>query len=150
MTSASLSYHGFPCIHCEAFVPITKDMGTDNRNHCPFCLWSKHVDNQTPGDRASTCQKEMAPVGLTFKHEGVDKFGAMKQGEIMIVHKCTGCKIYNINRIAADDTPEKIIALFDASLKLSKKEKEKIAKEHIDLCEEKDRKEIMVQLYGKH
>lgn len=139
---------GFLCIHCQTFVPITQEMGTEYRNHCPYCLWSKHVDNQVPGDRASTCQKEMQPIGFTFKHEGVDKFGRKRQGELMIVHKCLGCKIYNINRIAADDTPEKITALFEESLKLPKKEKEKLEKEHIDLCQEKDRKEITIQLFG--
>jgi hypothetical protein len=30
------------------------------RNHCPACLWSKHVDVQ-PGDRAATCRGLMRP-----------------------------------------------------------------------------------------
>lgn len=140
---------GFPCIHCGKFIPITEYMGTDFRNHCPFCLWSKHVDDHTPGDRASPCQKEMQPLGLTFKHEGVDKYGRTRQGELMIVHKCRGCSTYNINRIAADDVPNQLMALFESSLTLPKKEMEKLEEKHIDLCREKDRKEITIQLFGK-
>ncbi|WP_265181671.1 RNHCP domain-containing protein [Geomicrobium sp. JCM 19055] len=33
------------------------------RNHCPSCLYSKHVD-VIPGDRASTCHSLMEPIDL--------------------------------------------------------------------------------------
>ena len=46
----------FRCHHCRADVPEDAP-GTRNRNHCPFCLWSRHVDIE-PGDRAAS---KMAP-----------------------------------------------------------------------------------------
>lgn len=52
---------GFVCEHCGAHVPPTAQ--TTPRNHCPFCLWSKHVDNN-PGDRANECQGLLKPIGI--------------------------------------------------------------------------------------
>jgi hypothetical protein len=75
--------------------------GGRNRNHCPFCLYSRHVDGRTPGDRASTCGALMAPVG-TF---------ARSKGEQVIVHRCLGCGFERHNRIAADDNFEEVMAL---------------------------------------
>ena len=37
---------GFFCAHCGKWVP---PLGYSSRNHCPFCLWSLHVDIN-PGD----------------------------------------------------------------------------------------------------
>ena len=38
-------------------------LGYTSRNHCPFCLWSLHVD-ENPGDRACECGGEMGIPGL--------------------------------------------------------------------------------------
>ena len=36
---------GFQCGHCRNFVNAEPFIsGVKNRNHCPCCLWSKHVD----------------------------------------------------------------------------------------------------------
>lgn len=67
--------------------------GGRHRNHCPFCLHSRHVDGRTPGDRASTCGSTMAPVGV-FERPG---------GEQCVVHRCLGCGFERHNRVAADD-----------------------------------------------
>ncbi|MEK7129489.1 MAG: RNHCP domain-containing protein, partial [Patescibacteria group bacterium] len=40
----------YECEHCGTSV-----MGGRYNNHCPSCLWSKHVDDKIPGDRASDC-----------------------------------------------------------------------------------------------
>ena len=40
--------NGFICAHCGKEV---EPLGYTSRNHCPFCLWSLHVDIN-PGDRA--------------------------------------------------------------------------------------------------
>ena len=54
----------FTCEHCgREVVPLTSG---SYRNHCPFCLYSKHVD-ALPGDRMSECGGLMEPVGLTYK-----------------------------------------------------------------------------------
>ena len=49
---------GFVCIHCGREV---KPLGYSSRNHCPFCLWSRHVDVH-PGDRANPCGGELEPI----------------------------------------------------------------------------------------
>lgn len=102
-------------------------MGTHHRNHCPHCLWSRHIDEKTPGDRQSKCGGLMEPVGLSFKDEGTDKYGKKIQGEIMIIHRCQNCNKETKNRIAGDDDPDKVFSL----------------------AEEKDKKEVKKQLWGE-
>ena len=48
----------FVCEHCG-----TKVVGDGYTNHCPKCLWSKHVDIM-PGDRAEDCQGLMRPIDI--------------------------------------------------------------------------------------
>src|SRR4051812_17498143 len=70
----------FKCRHCRAFVGIPPTGGR-NRNHCPLCLYSLHVDGKTPGDRASDCHSSMAPIG-TFYRPNLEQ---------VVVHRCLGC-----------------------------------------------------------
>ncbi|WP_220193259.1 RNHCP domain-containing protein [Ktedonospora formicarum] len=52
----------FKCRHCRRFVcPLPS--GGHHRNHCPFCLYSRHVDDRQSGDRLSTCGASMQPIG---------------------------------------------------------------------------------------
>lgn len=139
----------FYCCQCNQWVPFTHSMGTKHRNHCIFCLWSKHVDDQISGDRASKCQASMKPIGLTFKHEGVDKYGRQRQGEIMIVHECTACGKISINRIAADDSPEAILSIFQQSLDLDRDKKKKLVQNGIHLISLEKQDVVMKQLFGK-
>jgi hypothetical protein len=44
---------GFKCRHCRNFIGIPPSGGR-NRNHCPLCLHSVHLDD-APGDRAACC-----------------------------------------------------------------------------------------------
>jgi hypothetical protein len=82
----------FRCRHCKAMVgPVPS--GGRHRNHCPYCLYSRHVDGRVPGDRASDCGGTMAPIG-TFTRTG---------GEQVVVHQCLSCGFVRYNRIAADD-----------------------------------------------
>ena len=67
--------------------------GGRQRNHCPYCLHSLHMDGRTPGDRASGCRALMAPVGVF----------ARPKGEQALVHRCLGCGFERHNRVAADD-----------------------------------------------
>ena len=67
--------------------------GGRQRNHCPYCLHSLHVDGRTPGDRASGCRALMAPTGVF----------ARPNGEQALVHRCLGCGFERHNRVAADD-----------------------------------------------
>jgi len=80
---------GFTCSHCGLVVlPVTNG---SYRNHCPFCLYSKHVD-VAPGDRMSGCGGLMKPVGLRFK----------SAKGFQIVHECLRCGETSVNRIAQD------------------------------------------------
>ena len=130
-------------------VPTGRFMGTLHRNQCPFCLYSKHVDLKVPGDRKSACLGAMEPVGLTFKEEGVDKYGKPRQGELMIIHHCLKCNKFSINRIAADDDPQAIMAVFENSLKTETEIVTELRELGIRLLSEKDREEIRRQLFGK-
>jgi len=140
---------GFGCCHCKQWVPFSKFMGTAHRNHCPFCLWSRHVDLEKPGDRMSQCQAGMKPIGLTFKHEGVDKYGRRRQGELMLIHECTGCGKISINRIAADDSEEAILRVFEESQKLPQRKRDKLKKEGIEALLAESKEEVLTQLYGR-
>lgn len=140
---------GFKCCNCGQWVPLSKFMGTKHRNHCSFCLWSKHVDLKKPGDRKSKCQAKMKPIGLTFKHEGVDKYGRLRQGEIMLIHECVKCGKISINRIAGDDNTEAILRVFEESQRLPPEKKGRLEHNNIEVLSKEKREEIFVQLFGK-
>ena len=82
----------FKCGHCKAFIGPTV-AGGRHRNHCPLCLYSRHVDDRQMGDRASTCRALMAPIGYFYR----------PKGEQVVVHRCLGCGFERHNRVAADD-----------------------------------------------
>jgi hypothetical protein len=90
----------FKCGHCRTFVGPTI-WGGRHRNHCPICLYSRHVDRSHPGDRASDCRSMMEPIGA-FARPG---------GEQVIVHRCRGCGIERHNRVAADDSLHVLLRL---------------------------------------
>jgi hypothetical protein len=109
---------GFPCKHCQAFVSCDGLLsGVHNRNHCPYCLWSRHLDWHAPGDRLSACKALMRPLGLTVKQ--VHKRYTAGPGELMLIHCCQECGQVSINRLAADDVPQAVLAVFEASVRLS-------------------------------
>lgn len=142
---------GFRCDHCGGWVPISEYIGTHHRNHCPSCLWSKHVDLEKPGDRKASCGAGMEPVGLTFKREGFDKYGRPRRGELMLIHHCTNenCGKISINRIAGDDSPEEILRVFERSQRIDANLREEIINADIKLLTRSDEVEIRTQLFGK-
>jgi len=85
----------FVCENCKQKVPKAK--GTF-RNHCPFCLYSRHVDEVLPGDRKSTCGSLMQPI----------KVEKDNKREWMIIHQCLKCKKISRNKIATNDDREKL------------------------------------------
>ena len=84
----------FKCEHCGADV-----VGDGYTNHCPQCLWSKHVDNN-PGDRESTCGGMMKPISITVQKNGY-----------IITHKCTECGKEINQHSAENDNVDAIIAI---------------------------------------
>jgi hypothetical protein len=89
----------FRCVHCDLDVPATA-MGTAHRNHCPACLWSRHVDVEA-GDRASDCHASMEPIAIAVRGDG----------EWVLIHRCKGCDELKSNRIAGDDSPLLLLRL---------------------------------------
>jgi hypothetical protein len=69
--------------------------GTRHRNHCPSCLWSRHLDGAVPGDRAASCAAAMEPIAVSVHNDG----------EWALVHRCDGCATVHVTRIAGDDNP---------------------------------------------
>ena len=89
----------FECKHCGRTV-VPQGAGSDHRNHCPYCLFSQHLDI-TPGDREADCGGVMEPIAVWVR----------KNGEWAIIHRCKVCGALSSNRIAADDNPMKLMSL---------------------------------------
>jgi hypothetical protein len=100
----------FRCRHCRAFVGALPS-GGNHRNHCPFCLYSRHVDGDVPGDRASACGGSMAPAGAY----------ARPKGEHVLVHRCLECGRERHNRIAADDDFQLVLNLPPAEPRVTRR-----------------------------
>lgn len=106
----------FTCIHCDLPISCAPALaGVINRNHCPICLWSRHLDWREAGDRRSNCRAAMEPVGLTLKPSR-NKYAQERDGELMLVHRCTHCSKLVANRIAADDDSAALLALCHAPM----------------------------------
>lgn len=84
----------FTCEHCGFFVT-----GNGYTNHCPKCLWCKHVD-VNPGDRASECGGMMQPFSWT-----------MDKQEFIVIHKCAKCGFVRRNKMSPEDDMNALIAL---------------------------------------
>ena len=87
--SRNLENQSFSCLNCKKAVP-SLDNGS-YRNHCPYCLYSLHVDI-SPGYRKSPCHGLMPGVSLkTHSKKGYQ-----------IIHKCLKCGAKRANIIAND------------------------------------------------
>lgn len=87
----------FICKNCGNKV---EKLGYTCRDHCPSCLYSKHVD-VNPGDRAETCHGDLVPVSVEL---------SPKKGYV-IVYKCEKCGVIRKNKAADDDNMNLIIEL---------------------------------------
>jgi DNA-directed RNA polymerase subunit RPC12/RpoP len=138
----------FRCIRCKNHVssdPILA--GVNNRNHCPYCLHSRHVDWRKAGDRMAACKAEMRPVGLTLKLSP-KKYASENSGELMLVHQCADCGKLSINRIAADDDYDRILEVYEASLQNGMQFQEEMREVQIRFLGPQDRQTIVCQLWG--
>lgn len=81
----------FTCENCSKTIEIHPEGSA--RNHCPFCLHSKHMDLNFPGDRASTCLWIMKPIDIDHK----------KNKGWMVKHSCIKCNKEMLNKVAPDD-----------------------------------------------
>ena len=86
----------FICEHCHKEV---EKLGYTARDHCPYCLYSKHVDIN-PGDRLNKCQGLMKPISIE-KYKNTYK----------IIYKCLKCGQIHKNIMATDDNYDLIVKL---------------------------------------
>lgn len=86
----------FICENCG--MEVKKAMYTA-RDHCPYCLYSKHLDIN-PGDRLNTCHGLMKPIGI-------EKF----KDKYKIIYKCSKCGEIHRNITLNDDNMDEIIRL---------------------------------------
>jgi hypothetical protein len=121
--------NNFVCVNCGRQVS-GEALGTQNRNHCPFCLYSLHLDLHKPGDRLSVCHGLMRPLGLSNKADG----------EICLVHRCQKCGALNKNRLAGDDEADQVLAVYRQSINQPVK--------GIALLAKDAEREIITQLFG--
>lgn len=91
----------FVCEHCGAEVK-----GNGFTNHCPKCLWAKHVDIN-PGDRLSMCHGMMKPIEISKKE---DKYS--------VIHECVKCGLLKPNKVSPEDD-------FEIVLKIAKERSDK-------------------------
>lgn len=87
---------GFVCENC--YMKVEK-LNYTARDHCPYCLFSKHVDIN-PGDRNNDCKGMLVPIGIE-KYKNTYK----------IIYKCSKCGDYHKNIMANDDDFDKIVGL---------------------------------------
>jgi hypothetical protein len=139
----------FKCKQCGLFVSSNRELaGVNNRNHCPGCLWSRHMDLDLPGDRKSTCRSRMEPIGLTCK-QVLKHYPQNSSGELMLIHNCTGCGKLSINRIAADDDAMEIYQIYLGSELLSSELKAQVLQTGITMLCAKDLITVQCQLFGR-
>ncbi len=148
MRTRPASFGDFRCAHCHAIVSSAHLLsGVNNRNHCPYCLWSCHLDLFAAGDRLSACKAPMKPIGLTMKR-GRNKYQRKARGELMLIHECTECQTLSINRIAADDDSETVMAVFRASFALGHEIISLCQQHGILILSEEHIETVHAQLYG--
>ena len=84
---------------CENCGKEINKLGYTARDHCPYCLYSKHVDIN-PGDRENTCKGLLEPIGIE-KYKDTFK----------IIYKCKICRETHKNIVHSDDNNDLIIEL---------------------------------------
>ncbi len=148
MRTRLATFGDFRCAHCHAIVSSAHLLsGVNNRNHCPYCLWSCHLDLFAAGDRLSACKAPMKPIGLTMKR-GRNKYQREARGELMLIHECIECRTLSINRIAADDDSETVIAVFQESFTLGHQIYSRCQQFGIAILGTEHTEMVYTQLYG--
>jgi len=82
----------FVCHHCGKSVK-----GNGYTDHCPWCLWSRHVD-VNPGDRMANCHGDMEPETVEYRTQ-----------EYLIYYTCTKCGYNYRVKAAKDDNLDELV-----------------------------------------
>jgi len=85
---------------CEVCGKEVLKLNYTARDHCNFCLSSKHVD-ENPGDRNSKCLGTLVPISI--EKGSKDKY--------KIVYKCNKCGMIKRNVMAIDDNFDKVLEI---------------------------------------
>ena len=85
----------FTCEHCGYHV-----IGTGYTDHCPQCLFGKHVDLVIPGDRLAICRGLLEPIGLQTVN-----------GKQQIIFRCQTCKQIKYCKVAPNDNQDILVSL---------------------------------------
>ena len=96
MKKFTMKDENFICENCGHNV---EKLNYTARDHCPICLYSKHVDI-LPGDRMNTCKGLLKPIGI-------EKF----KDTYKIIYKCEKCGVIKKNVQAKDDDINEIIKI---------------------------------------
>lgn len=85
---------------CNVCGKLVKKLEYTARDHCPYCLSSKHLDIN-PGDRSADCGGTLEPIDIEKGKKDLYK----------IVYKCNKCGEIKKNKTAIDDDFEKILEI---------------------------------------
>lgn len=96
MKRFTMKNENFTCENCR--MEVSKASNTA-RDHCPYCLYSKHLDI-LPGDRKNTCHGLMEPIGI-------EKF----KNTFKILYKCQKCGDIHKNIANLEDNMDLLITL---------------------------------------
>ena len=99
MKNFNMIDESFVCDNCQKKV---ERLLYSARDHCPFCLYSKHVDIN-PGDRKNECKGMLIP-------RDIEKY----RDSYKIIYECSKCHAIVKNIMADDDN-------FDLICKISAK-----------------------------
>ena len=83
----------------EVIRPVLEKLNYTARDHCPYCLYSKHLDIN-PGDRLNNCLGLLKPIDI-------EKF----KNTYKIIYKCEKCGKFHKNVMANDDDINMIIKI---------------------------------------
>ncbi|MDD5489439.1 MAG: RNHCP domain-containing protein [Candidatus Moranbacteria bacterium] len=84
----------FVCEKCGSEVK-----GNGYTDHCPVCLWGRHVD-VNPGDRAASCGGMMEPMRVNKKGDGYT-----------INYRCAKCEHQFEVKLASEDNFEALVKI---------------------------------------
>jgi hypothetical protein len=90
----------FKCEHCDKLIK-----GSGYTDHCPHCLYSKHVD-KNPGDRQEDCEGMMKPIGAKITSKGYK-----------IYYQCKNCGIKKSVKADSEDDFDKLLELSTKPIK---------------------------------
>ena len=85
---------------CEVCKKQVSKLEYTARDHCPYCLSSKHLDIN-PGDRNANCGGILIPVDIEKGKKDIYK----------IIYKCNKCGEMKKNKVANDDDFDKILEI---------------------------------------